>query len=47
MKTKQLLKFCEKCLCNTCGNTDCKESMCFICEMEFPIEECEGYKGEE
>ena len=46
MKTIQLLKVCGKCLCNSCLNKMCKESICFVCEMSYPLEKCEGYKGD-
>ena len=47
MKTTQILKACKNCLCNTCGNTVCKESVCYVCEMTYPIDRCKGFRGEE
>lgn len=45
MKTK--LKICDKCLCNSCGDTGCKGLACSICNLEDPTEDCEGYKNNE
>ncbi|MGD9276391.1 MAG: hypothetical protein PVJ67_04410 [Candidatus Pacearchaeota archaeon] len=42
MKTKTL-KICNKCLCATCGDNDCKSMQCSICNS-VPIRECKYYK---
>ena len=47
MTTKQILKVCKDCKCNSCLNKQCKESVCFVCEMSYPIEECQGYVSED
>jgi len=47
MKTKQILKVCDRCLCNSCNDTGCKDLACSICNLEYPTEDCEGYKSDE
>jgi len=44
MKTK--LKICDRCLCNTCGNSSCRERICSICNLEYPTTDCIGYYKE-
>ena len=43
---KTILKVCDKCLCNTCNDTGCKNLSCSICNLEYPIEKYEGHKGD-
>lgn len=45
MKTK--LKVCDRCLCSSCNDTNCKELACSNCNLEDPTIDCEGYKEEE
>ena len=47
MKTKQILKVCDKCLCNTCIDENCRDLACSNCNLEDPTEDCEGYRGGE
>jgi len=44
MKTKQILKVCNRCLCNSCNDTGCERLACSNCNLEDPTEDCEGYK---
>jgi len=44
MKTKQILKVCDRCLCNSCNDTGCRNLECSNCDLDNPRENCEGYK---
>ena len=46
MKIKQILKVCDRCLCNTCNDIGCMELECSTCDKKYPIEKCEGHRGE-
>jgi hypothetical protein len=43
---KTALKICDKCLCSTCQNIDCKEMQCPYCNISEPVKICGGYRGE-
>jgi hypothetical protein len=47
MTTKAPLKICDKCLCYDCQNIKCKEVACSICNLDFVMEKCEGFIGED
>jgi len=44
---KTTLKVCDKCLCNTCDDTGCRNLECSNCDSEYPKEKCEGHKNNE
>jgi len=46
MKIKQILKVCDRCLCNTCDDTGCKNLECSTCDLEYPMKNCKGYVSE-
>ena len=46
-KMKKILKICDRCLCSKCGDTQCRKLACSICNLDCPIEHCEGYMDEE
>lgn len=43
---KNKLNICKTCLCNTCGNTSCREFICSTCDLKSAATDCIGWYKE-